>query len=162
MPDGKTYNLPCIDRRVHISAAECRKLIPHLPGLYFYLSDDNVVRYVGVASNLALRCVNYHTFSPRYSSERRDWIKTLCTAKYWNQKIAFMPFSLKYRIVATRAEKGQQRNYFVAAPELYYLEFVCLSWFKPVLNATDRSTKKAKVRWAIRLPALTRSFRHLA
>ncbi len=130
LPDGKEYNLPYADKRIH-RTSEIQKLFPDLPGIYFYIDSDNIVQYVGITSRLNVRPLASHTFG------------------YWAEMIAFLPFTTKHRTKTLRTcayYSSKKRNsekraveVFNLSPEIYYVEHLCIEWFNPKLNKTRYS-----------------------
>jgi hypothetical protein len=130
LPDGKEYNLPYADRRIY-RTSEVQKLLPDLPGIYFYIDSDNIVQYVGITSRLNVRPLASHTFG------------------YWTEMIAFFPFTTRHRTKIPRICKyyrskqgGHEERtveVFNLSPEIYYVEHLCIEWFNPKLNKTRYS-----------------------
>lgn len=152
LPDGKEYNLPWVSRQIY-EPYQITAIVPDLPGLYFYVTDDDVVRYVGASGRLAPRMLASHAFRIRGGRYPSDT---------WKERMAFLPFSKKFQVALVRNWNSIQHGKRVVrclhpSRELFYLEALCMQWFNPDLNGY-KVGRMILDKWAGEFPEIARQF----
>lgn len=133
LPDKKQYRLPCADKRTHRNR-DIKKNFPDLPGIYFYVDDTQAVQYVGVCAHLDKRPLQSHSLGGIQG--------------YWQERIAVFPFGSRYRREVLRPKNIYESDnpsvkQLHVTEELFYVEHLCIDWFRPPLNS--RKSSKAKI-----------------